>query len=108
MNSGAMWGWIGGIVGGVLGLAGGVVGTYVGIRNTNGPLERSFMIKSAAVCWIAVLAFLGLFLALPSPHRHFMWIPYSILLPLGIVYGNRRQQAIRREESNNPSEGDCR
>ncbi|MCU0856822.1 MAG: hypothetical protein MUC65_00270 [Pontiellaceae bacterium] len=99
MSNGAMWGWIGGIAGSVLGLAGGIIGTYFSIRNTNGPLERSFMIKSAVVCWIAILIFLGLLLGLPDPYRYFMWIPYSILLPLGIICGNRRQQAIRQQES---------
>lgn len=98
MDAGAMWGWIGGIAGGVIGLAGGVVGTYFGIRNTGGPRERAFMIRASVVCWSAILVFLGLVLALPDPYRWFMWIPYSILLPLGIIYGNRRQQAIRRQE----------
>lgn len=98
MNAGAAWGWIGGIAGTVLGLAGGIVGTIFSIRNTDGPRERRFMIRSAGVCWLAILTFLGLLIALPSPYRWFMWIPYSILLPLGILYGNRTQQAIRREE----------
>jgi uncharacterized membrane protein YfcA len=99
MNTAAMWGWIGGIAGGVVGLAGGLVGTYFSIKNTHGPRERSFMVKSATVCWIAVLTFLGLLLFLPPPYRWLTWIPYSILLPLGITFGNRRQQAIRQEES---------
>lgn len=101
MTTGAMWGLIGGIAGGVIGLAGGVVGTYSSIKNTNGPRERAFVVKSAVVCWIAVLLFLALLLSLPNPYRWFMWIPYSILLPLGIIYGNRHQQAIRRQESQN-------
>jgi len=101
MNTGVMWGWIGGIAGGVIGLAGGVVGTYFSIKNSNGPRERSFLIKSAVVCWIAILFFLGLLLALPNPYRWFMWIAYSILLPLGIIYANREQQAIRQQESQN-------
>ena len=79
----------------------GVVGTYFSIKKTNGPRERSFMIKSAVVFWIAILMFLGLLLGLPNPYRWFMWIPYSILLPLGIIYGNRKQQAIRQEEWQN-------
>lgn len=101
MSTGAMWGWIGGITGGLLGVAGGIIGTYFSIKNTYGPLERSFMIKSAVVCWIAVLIFLGLLLCLPHPYRWFVWIPYGILLPLGIVYLNRRQRAIRQEELQN-------
>ncbi len=99
-----MWGWIGGIVGGVLGLAGGIIGTYLSIKNTNGPLERSFMIKSAVICWIAIFIFLGLLVGLPNPYRYFMWIPYGILLPLGIIYGNRQQQAIRKQESQNKTD----
>ncbi len=94
-------GMIGGIIGGLVGVAGGIVGTYFSIKNTNGPRERSFMIKAGVVCWIAILVFLGLLLALPDPYRWFMWIPYGILLPLGIIYGNRKQQAIRQEESQN-------
>lgn len=82
-----------------MGLAGGIIGTYFSIKNTNGPRERAFMIRAAVVCWIAIVIFLGLILALPNPYRWFMWIPYGILLPLGIVVGNRKQQAIRREES---------
>jgi hypothetical protein len=105
VNSGALWGWIGGIAGGVIGLAGGVIGTYFSIKNTNGPRERYFMIKSVGVCWIAILIFLGLLLGLPTPYRWFLWTPYSVLLPLGIIYGNRRQQAIRQEESQTPYSG---
>jgi hypothetical protein len=38
-------------------------------------------------------------IALPNPYRYFLWIPYGILLPLGIIKGNRIQQKIRNEES---------
>jgi hypothetical protein len=92
-------GWIGGIIGGIVGCIGGLIGTYYSIKNTNGPRERAFMVKASIVGWLAILLFLGLLLALPSPYRYFVWIPYSILLPLGIHFGNRRQQRIRREES---------
>ncbi|HHH76735.1 MAG TPA: hypothetical protein ENL03_06900 [Phycisphaerae bacterium] len=94
-------GTIGGLVGGIVGVAGGVIGTYCSIKNTKGPRERVFMIKSAVVCWIAALVFLGLLFVLPNPYRWFMWLPYGILLPLGIIYGNKKQQAIRQEESQN-------
>ena len=99
MTPGELGGWIGGIVGGLLGLAGGIIGTYFSIKNTNGPRERAFMVRAAAVCWVAILVFLALLLTLPNPYRWLLWIPYGILLPLAIIYGNRRQQAIRQEES---------
>jgi uncharacterized membrane protein YfcA len=92
-------GWIGGIGGTVLGLAGGVVGTWFSIRNTNGPRERAFMVKSAAVTWLAIGVFLAVLLLAPTPWRFLVWIPYAILLPLGIWYFNRVQQRIREEES---------
>lgn len=101
-----MWGWIGGIVGASFGLLGGIIGTYFSIKNTKGPIERSFMIKWAALCWIGMLIFLGLLLGLPTPFRFFLWIPYGILLPLGIIHGNRRQLAIRQQESQNNTDAD--
>ena len=97
-------GLIGGIVGSLFGLIGGLVGTYFSIKNTNGPRERTFMIKSAFVCWVAIAVFLALLFLLPSPYRWFLFVPYGILLPLGINYGNKTQQRIRREESSSESE----
>jgi len=92
-------GWIGAIAGGLLGLLGGVIGTYFSIKNTNGPRERAFMIKAGIGVWVGVLLFAGLLFALPSPYRYLLWIPYGILLPLGIIYVNRAQQRIRQEQS---------
>ena len=98
MNTGATWGWIGGLAGGVIGLAGGVVGTYFSIKNCQGRRERAFMIKSAVVCWLALNLFLGLLLGLPNPYRWLVWLPYSIFLTLGIIYINHMQQKLRRSE----------
>lgn len=99
MTTGQLAGWIGGIAGALLGLAGGVIGTYFSIRNTQGPRERAFMVRCALVCWGAILGFLALLVCVPDPYRGLLWIPYGILLPLGIMHGNRRQQAIRSEEA---------
>ena len=99
MNSGTMWGWIGGMVGSIIGLAGGIIGTYFSIKNTSGPRERAFMIKAAAGFWGAGIVFLTLLFLLPNPYRWFMWVPYGILLPLSIRYVNNNQQAIREAES---------
>jgi hypothetical protein len=101
MNTGEIWGLIGGVGGGLLGLLGGIFGTYCSIRNTRGPRERAFMIKASVVCWLVVVLFVGLLFALPSPTRHFLWIPYVILLPTGTLYWNRKQRLIRQQESGN-------
>ena len=99
MSPNQLGGWIGGLVGAVVGLAGGVIGTYCSIRNTHGPRERQFMVRAAIVTWIAGLTFLVLLFVLPSLWRWLLWIPYGILLPTGILLGNRRHQQIRREEA---------
>ncbi len=91
-------GIVGGIVGGVLGLLGGIVGTYFSIRNTAGPRERTFMIRVAIVVWIVVTAFLFGLVLLPRPYNFLLWLPYGIALPLGILWSNRRQRAIRAAE----------
>ena len=95
MNSGL----IGGIIGCVIGMLGGLIGTLVSIRNTSGPREKAFTIRASIVGWIAAVIFLALLFLLPTPWRFLLWIPYGILLPLGIVTWNRTQQRIREEES---------
>jgi uncharacterized membrane protein YfcA len=91
-------GLIGGIIGGVLGCIGGIIGTYFSIKNVNGPREKAFMVRCVVVGWIAIAVFLTLLFLLPHPYRYLLWIPYGIALPLGIRYGNRKQNMIRESE----------
>jgi fatty acid desaturase len=95
-------GLVGGIGGGVIGLMGGALGTYFSIKNTAGPRERAFMVKVAALGWVAVTAFLAALWFTPSPYRFLWWLPYGLLLPWAIRTGNRRQEEIRREEAGGP------
>jgi len=91
-------GVIGGIVGAAIGFAGGLVGTYFSIRNTESPRERAFVIRAAIWLWAAVGTFLALLFLLPSPWRYLMWVPYGLFFPLAIIYWNKRQTNIRKEE----------
>ena len=91
-------GIVGGIVGGILGLAGGAIGTYASIKNTLGPRERQFMVRTAIATCVLVILFVVLLFVLPNPYRWLIWIPYGVALPLAIVALNRKQQAIRLEE----------
>ena len=91
-------GMVGGIIGGTLGLLGGAIGTYASIKNTGGPRERQFMVRTAIVTWVMVTLFVILLFVLPSPFRWLIWIPYGVALPLAIVSLNRKQQAIRLDE----------
>ena len=94
-------GIIGGIVGGLIGLAGAIAGTYFSIKNTNGPHERAFMVKVSIICWAAIIGYLCLLFVLPHPYRWFISVPFSILLPLGIIYINKKQKSIKQEELQN-------
>ncbi len=91
-------GLIGGLLGSFIGILGGAIGTYFSIRNTNGPRERAFMIRCAVVGWALITLFLAAMFLLPAPHRGFLWIPYIIVLPFGIRFGNRRQREIAERE----------
>ncbi len=92
-------GWIGMV-------AGGLFGTCCGIKNTNGPRERAFMVKASIICRLYVLCYLLLMVLLPRPYGWFAAIPYALFLCLGIVYANRIQRSIRREESPTQPGGD--
>jgi hypothetical protein len=91
-------GYIGAIVGCILGLAGGVLGTYFSIKNTNGPKECMFMIKVSVIVWIGIGIFITLVFLFPHPYRWLLFIPYVILLPVGIILANKRQAQIRAGE----------
>ena len=90
---------IGGIVGSVVGILGGLAGTYCSIRNTNGPLEKAFMIKASLICWLAVAILLLLMFMIPKPYNYLLWVPYGVLLPLAIIKSNKIQAEIRRKEN---------
>ncbi len=92
-------GLVGGMVGGVFGVMGGAIGTYFSIKNTNGPLERAFMIKASVITWLAVIIFVIMLLVIPMPYNHLAWIPYGILLPIGIYKINKTQVELRDRES---------
>lgn len=87
--------WIG-IAGAVIGVLGGVAGTYASLRAARSPRERHFIIKAAVVTWVGVTIFVALILTLSTPYKWLLWIPYTILLTLGIVWMNRRIAVLRQ------------
>ena len=91
-------GTIAAIAGSAIGIFGGIVGTYFSIKNTNGPKERSFVIKASAMTWVAVAVFLSALLLLPSPYNNLMWVPYGLFLGFGIRKFNETQKRIRDAE----------
>lgn len=95
----------GAIGGSALGVLGGLVGTYYSVRNTDGPRERAFVVRSAFVCWMVIAGFLLALWLTPTPFRFLLWVPYAIALPLAIRGWNRKQEKIRREESGDDAGG---
>lgn len=93
-------GWAGGILGALLGILGGALGVYFSVKNTKGPRERAFVIRASILCLIGVVLFgVGMWL-IPSPYKFAIVVIYVIALLLSIRHWNKRQAAIRAEESN--------
>jgi hypothetical protein len=90
---------VGAFGGAAIGVLGGLVGTWFSIRNTNGPRERAFVVKSTGLCWLAVTAFLAAIFVTPKPYDIMLWLPYMAALPFAARYWNRRQLQIRNEEA---------
>lgn len=92
--------WAGPVLGGLIGILGGAIGTYFSIKNTKGPHERAFMVRASVVCWVGVTIFvLGIWFV-PAPYSYGLVAIYVVALVLAIRYWNRRQAAIRAQESN--------
>lgn len=92
-------GLYGGIAGGVIGTLGGLVGTAVGVANTNGPRERAFTVRCAVLICTAMAVCLSAAFLLPGQFRFVAMVPLFLALPWAIRAGNRRQEALRREEA---------
>jgi hypothetical protein len=93
-------GWVGGILGTLLGILGGAIGVYFSVKNTKGPRERSFVIRTSILCLVGVVTFgLGMWL-IPSPYKIGLIAVYVVALLVAIRHWNKKQAAIRAEESN--------
>jgi hypothetical protein len=77
---------------------GGVIGTWAGIKHTNGPRERAFVVRASALVWLGVMAFLAGDFLVPFPWNVLLWVAYVPLLMLSVRWWNRKQMQIRTEE----------
>lgn len=83
----------------LLGFMGGVYGTWNSIQQTNGPRERTFVVKLAVLYWIVVPIFLVLVFVLPDPWNYYIWLPYGLWLTYTIRRSSIKQQTIREAEA---------
>ncbi len=93
-----MVGWMGGGIGAVIGIIGALIGTYFTVKNTSSQAERAFVMKASVVCWVFTLSFVAAMLLIPSWHKHLLWIPYAVLLIVGIAFWNRTQARLRQPQ----------
>jgi hypothetical protein len=98
----------GAVLGPILGLLGGILGVWCGIRNTNSPRERRFIIWMLVLVYLLLFVLVGLPLTLTLAGLIPAWAYWSclgaffvILVPL-IFWSNAHQQRIQIEE------GTCR
>jgi hypothetical protein len=91
------WGWIGGIGGGLIGVLGGVLGTWMSFRATQSPAERAVLWRWAIACWVSVVLFCVLGMTLPEPYNWLIWLPYPVLLCVGILCANRALARARSQ-----------
>lgn len=99
MNWESMGGWIGGIIGVLGGLAGAGFGVWSSLRNCPGPRERASVWKAALQCGLLVAALLAGLFWLPAPYGFLLFIPYVMLLVVGIRRWNAEQSRIRAAET---------
>lgn len=83
----------------LIGLGGDIAGTSAGIRNTRGPRERAFMVRTSLWCWLAGGLFLAGLLLLPKAWARLMRSPYAVARPRDIRCVTRRRAALRSEDA---------
>ncbi|HRR40088.1 MAG TPA: hypothetical protein P5244_02530 [Syntrophales bacterium] len=86
-------------VGCTIGLLGAAIGSWASIHNTKGPRERAFVIRAVIYAWLLMIVIMLPFLYIGSAYFAFAWIPYTILMSVGISRWNKKQAQIRMEES---------
>ncbi len=90
--------WVGPVLGMTAGLLGGGIGTWMTIRRAAGPRQRKEAIRFSVLIWALVAALLVGLALLSGPWRHVLWLPYGLILPAVILWGNQRFQAARRAD----------
>jgi uncharacterized membrane protein YfcA len=88
-------GLVGAIAGSAVGIVGGLIGTYFSYRRAKNVNERRFVIFGSTGIFVYVGSFLAVLFILPQTHPT-IFIPYAIILVVGITYLNRRLNKIQR------------
>ena len=88
-----------GIIFGGLLLLIGAVGTRQSARNTKGPRERVFAMRSNSLAWIAIAVFFLVIYFLPEPYNYTVVVLYFAAFPFIVYRVCSRRLKIRRLEA---------
>ncbi|GAB4316989.1 MAG: hypothetical protein Kow0019_17850 [Methanobacteriaceae archaeon] len=94
-------GFIGAIIGVTVGIIGGLIGSYYSIKNTKGPLEKTFIKKVILVFWIFGIIYLLLLITIPIPYNFLFMTCSFIIFPFFIRYINNKLKKIQMIEKLN-------
>lgn len=83
----------------------GFAATYTSIRNTKGPRERAFVIRSVLWAWLVLTLLFTLMYFLPVPYNYYMLVPYFIQAPIMTYQMTSKQLLIREMESGESDSG---
>ena len=91
-----------GIIGGIIGILGGILGTALAIVSTQGPKERAFVVKAAAIVWLVVSLYVGFLWITPHPYRWLLVGVYIVGMLIAPRKLRKKHTEIRRLESGEP------
>ena len=87
------------IVCAAIGVAVGAVGTCIGIKQTQGPRERAFVIRETVFWWAAAIAYLFCLWLMPKPYIVYLSFFSFMAIYAAVRSSKKRQARIRSEES---------
>ncbi|MEE3369343.1 MAG: hypothetical protein VX346_08365 [Planctomycetota bacterium] len=94
-----MTGLLGAVIGSAIGFAGGLLGTWMSFRNVPRGARRSFLKKTAVLCWMGTLGFTATTLLVPAPWKWLLWCAYGPLFVWFIRYVTHTQAALQTAQS---------
>jgi hypothetical protein len=97
--------WIGFGMAGVA-IVMGLVATWSSVRNTRGPGERAFVVRSVLWAWLVLTALFTAMYFLPVPYNYYLLAPYFIHVPIMTYRMTSKQLLIREMEGGGVGDSD--
>jgi hypothetical protein len=69
------------------------------VKNSKGPREKTFVLRSLVLCGLVSIAFLSGVSLIPGWYKHLLWVPFMVISFFLNRWHKRVVSRIRREES---------